>query len=384
MRPRRIVIMQAAALGSMIAFSMVTQRPPGPGAWIVLLGVGVTGGLAYGRLVDVRSGEQGITMSYTLPWLVVWGVLMATTQLTTVLAQSVPVLIYGLAIVNLGANLGMNGRIVGSYRALSSGAVAVVFGFAAVSLAAIMSPGQVLADPPSPTGDLPPGIESAVVLSGGSFADGATDWSRAPTLDSWTVYEGYGTEPVAGPYIQYGYSVDDIPAMGLVEYDSGAVLEPISVDAHVVVKWFNSASDAERVFAFETTEPDYEEPGDGISIQTYIPGGPVDLGLGWPTYRSGVNMTALNLSSFTVQRGSVIVLWSTFNGGYNPGSPGELGGAEHLAAVVANVQEVDVDALIAEWYGAEEADSSTNRGDENSVASGESASEPVPMVHQTF
>ena len=148
MRPRRIVIMQAAALGSMIGFSIVTQRPPGPGAWAVLLGVGVAGGLAYGRLVDVRGGEKGITMSYTLPWLIVWGALMATTQLTAVFAQSVPVLIYGLAIVNLGANLGMNGRIVGSYRALSNGAVAALFGFGVVSLGAVVSPQALLADVP--------------------------------------------------------------------------------------------------------------------------------------------------------------------------------------------------------------------------------------------
>ncbi len=123
-KPRRIVISQAAAFLSMVAFSMMTLRPPGPGWWVVLLSVGFGGGIVYGSFVKVRAGDRGATMSYTLPWLLTWGALMTITQLSSVVFRSVPVLIYSLAIFNLGVNIGMNARILLDYRTVAAIATA--------------------------------------------------------------------------------------------------------------------------------------------------------------------------------------------------------------------------------------------------------------------
>lgn len=123
-KPRRIVISQAAAFLSMVAFSIMTLRPPGPGWWVVLLSLGFGGGIVYGSFVKVRAGERGATMSYTLPWLLTWGALMTITQLSSVFFAKVPVVIYALAIFNLGVNIGMNARILLDYRTVAALATA--------------------------------------------------------------------------------------------------------------------------------------------------------------------------------------------------------------------------------------------------------------------
>lgn len=123
-KPKRIVISQSAAFLSMMLFSLVTLRPPGPIWWVVLLSLGFGGGIAYGSFVRVRSGAHGVTMSYTLPWLLTWGALMTVTQLSSVMFRSVPVIIYGLAILNLGINIGMNARILLDYRTVAAIATA--------------------------------------------------------------------------------------------------------------------------------------------------------------------------------------------------------------------------------------------------------------------
>ena len=123
-KPRRIVISQAAAFLSMAVFSLITLRPPGPLWWVVLLSVGFGGGIVYGSFVKVRQGTKGVTMSYTLPWLLTWGALMTITQLSSVVFRTVPVIIYGLAIFNMGVNIGMNARVLLDYRTVAAIATA--------------------------------------------------------------------------------------------------------------------------------------------------------------------------------------------------------------------------------------------------------------------
>lgn len=123
-KPRRIMISQAAAFLSMAIFSLITMRPPGPIWWVVLLSVGFGGGIVYGSFVKVRQGANGVSMSYTLPWLLTWGALMTITQLSAVTFRTVPVIIYGLAILNLGVNIGMNARILLDYRTVAAIATA--------------------------------------------------------------------------------------------------------------------------------------------------------------------------------------------------------------------------------------------------------------------
>ncbi|MRR13580.1 hypothetical protein EG835_14270, partial [bacterium] len=123
-KPKRIVISQSAAFLSMVFFSLITLRPPGPLWWVALLSLGFGGGIVYGGFVQVRAGERGVTMSYTLPWLLTWGALMTLTQLSSVLFRTVPVVIYALAIFNLGVNIGMNARILLGYRSLAAIATA--------------------------------------------------------------------------------------------------------------------------------------------------------------------------------------------------------------------------------------------------------------------
>ncbi|MBN1193148.1 MAG: hypothetical protein JXA36_05620 [Coriobacteriia bacterium] len=123
-KPKRIFISQSAAFLSMAVFSLITFRPPGPLWWVILLSVGFGGGIIYGSFVNMRTGGKGVTMSYTLPWLLTWGALMTITQLSSVLFRTVPVIIYGLAILNLGINIGMNARILINYRTLAGVATA--------------------------------------------------------------------------------------------------------------------------------------------------------------------------------------------------------------------------------------------------------------------
>jgi len=115
-RPWMIVLGQAAAFLSMLLFSVLTARPPGPLAWVLLLGLGGAGGLVYGRFVRVTRSVAGVQMGYTLPWVVTWSVLMVLTQLNAALFHRVPVVLYGFAIVNLGLNLGMNASVLRAYR----------------------------------------------------------------------------------------------------------------------------------------------------------------------------------------------------------------------------------------------------------------------------
>ena len=117
-RPGLIVVSQLAALASSVAFSALIHRPPSAESWVVLLGVGIFFGVMYGGLMVVDRTDRGVVMGYSLPAIVTWSALMVITQLATIFGRSVPVVIYSLAIVNLGVNLGMNGRVLTAYTTL--------------------------------------------------------------------------------------------------------------------------------------------------------------------------------------------------------------------------------------------------------------------------
>jgi hypothetical protein len=144
-RPVAIVVGQGASLLGMVAFSLVTQRPPDAVAWVVLLGVGVAAGIWYARLVKVERTPNGTVMSFTLPWLLVWAALMGLTQLFALLRGTVPVLVYGLAIANMGLNLGMNAAVIRRSRGPASPAIAAVLIAGALLSALAVLPASQLA-----------------------------------------------------------------------------------------------------------------------------------------------------------------------------------------------------------------------------------------------
>jgi hypothetical protein len=117
-RPGLIAVSQVAALGASVAFSALTRRPPTVEWWMVLLGAGVVLGVIYGGTMVIDRTERGVVMSYSIPAMVTWSALMVVTQLATIFGRSVPIVIYSLAIANLGINLGMNGRVLWGYGTL--------------------------------------------------------------------------------------------------------------------------------------------------------------------------------------------------------------------------------------------------------------------------
>jgi hypothetical protein len=120
-RPLFIVLGQAAAFGSMVLFSIILSRPPGVLEWALILTAGVTCGAAYGGLIRIEQTTAGIVMSYTLPWLLVWGALLLVTQGAAAITGRLPWVVYSLAIFTMTLNLGMNGRVVARYRGLRIG-----------------------------------------------------------------------------------------------------------------------------------------------------------------------------------------------------------------------------------------------------------------------
>lgn len=324
-KPRRIAITQGAALAAMIVFSAVTQRPPSPAWWLALLGIGVVGGTFYGRLVSVRSGAQGITMSYTLPWLLTWAALMVITQATAVFAQSVPVLIYSMAIVNLGLNIGMNGRILGVYRGLTAGPatalLAVILGLG-ISVAGPVLP---LLAQPDPS-EVPPELAPAIVES-----TGTVDLTWVLDGDSWWFHNADGV----GAYVHLEYRVIGIPVSWIL---SDGSLYETEINRVVNIYWFATEADSEAAFT-AWSSASYAEPA------------PWDLGFGLPTTR--LNIEAANhYSDFLVRKGATLVHWKgNLSEEYGSDSPEKIIGIGHLAAIVGAVPSVDVDALRTSWFG---------------------------------
>lgn len=132
-RPIFIAVSQVAALASSVTFSALIHRPPAADAWIILLAVGMLFGVVYGSSMVVDRGQRGVVMNYSLASILTWSALMMITQLTTIFSRSVPIVIYSLAIVNLGVNLGMNGNVLPRYRALRGAATIALLALLALA-----------------------------------------------------------------------------------------------------------------------------------------------------------------------------------------------------------------------------------------------------------
>jgi hypothetical protein len=122
-RPVATWVGQAASLLAMATYSVIVARPPGPIEWMTLLVLGGALGWFYGRLVKVERVGEGVVMSYTLPWLLVWGAILATTQLVSIASGRVPVVLYAAGILSAGLNAGMHARVLGAARKLPDQAV---------------------------------------------------------------------------------------------------------------------------------------------------------------------------------------------------------------------------------------------------------------------
>lgn len=115
-KPRAVLSGQLAALVSQWAYGAVAQHPLELQHWLMLLAPGLALGVVLGRFV--RSGREvrGIDMNFARPGAIIWTALMTLTQLGTVFTGSVPIIIFGLAVLSLGVNLGLSGKALLGYR----------------------------------------------------------------------------------------------------------------------------------------------------------------------------------------------------------------------------------------------------------------------------
>lgn len=114
-RPWAIVLGQAAALISVLVYWFLMRQPIPFLYSTLLVTLGLIGGCAYGAFVRVASVEGRKVMSYTLPYLCTWAALMVLTQWLTLATDRVPVVVFGLSLLNLGLNLGLNFTILVRY-----------------------------------------------------------------------------------------------------------------------------------------------------------------------------------------------------------------------------------------------------------------------------
>lgn len=122
-KPKAIAIGQLVAAISLWLYTALTDFPLAGDEWVTLLSIGLAAGFVYGGFVKVRQSSKGIVMTYTLRYLVTWTTLLAVTQLAAIIWQEVPVMLLGLAVLNLGLNLGLNGRVLHRYRRLRGAAM---------------------------------------------------------------------------------------------------------------------------------------------------------------------------------------------------------------------------------------------------------------------
>jgi hypothetical protein len=140
-RPIFIVISQVAALAASIGFSVLTDRPPEADVWVGLLAVGIAGGVIYGGMMNIDRNERGVVMSYSFPAIITWTALMTITQLSAILSKSVPVVIFSIAIANLGVNLGMNGRVLYGYSRVRVGPAVGLLAVVALAVVPVLPAG---------------------------------------------------------------------------------------------------------------------------------------------------------------------------------------------------------------------------------------------------
>lgn len=164
-RPAAIAVSQAAGILALAVFSALSQSPLPTVLWLLLLAGGVLAGVAAGKTVKVEGGPGGIMMRYTAPYLAVWGVLLALSQLSALALKSVPAVLLGLTVVSQGVNTGIQGRILWNYRRQRSGPGMAISLLLAGMLLASAATAPAIAAPANPA------IPNAVVNSGYPLTD---------------------------------------------------------------------------------------------------------------------------------------------------------------------------------------------------------------------
>jgi hypothetical protein len=168
-RPLATWVGQVASLTAMATYSVIVARPPGPIEWVLLLLVGALFGWFFGRLVKVERIGTGVVMSYTLPWLLVWGAILAATQLVSIASGRVPVVLYAAGILSAGLNVGMHARVFSTARKVPDQAVVAALLLIALGSAALGGPtGRADA---YTLDQIAPQLRSVVIASGGELVD---------------------------------------------------------------------------------------------------------------------------------------------------------------------------------------------------------------------
>ena len=117
-KPKWILFGQIIALIALVVFTALSHNPLGKWIWLLIFAAGLAGGYFYGRAVKVKKSERGIMMTYTLPFVITWGLLLAITQFLTISTGRVPVIVLGLCVLNTGLNLAMNASVINNYTRL--------------------------------------------------------------------------------------------------------------------------------------------------------------------------------------------------------------------------------------------------------------------------
>ncbi|MDO8673581.1 MAG: hypothetical protein Q7O66_19405 [Dehalococcoidia bacterium] len=115
-RPISILFGLALSFLSLWIFAVIAGHPVGLAIWLALISVGLAGGIWYGGTIKVKHTARGVSMSYTLPYIIVWAALLLITQFLTIQSGRVPAVVFGLSILSLGINTGVNGRVLWSSR----------------------------------------------------------------------------------------------------------------------------------------------------------------------------------------------------------------------------------------------------------------------------
>lgn len=117
-RPGSVIWGQAAAFASQFLYGIMAGNPADFSQWVLLLIPGLTGGVIWGKFARVRQTARGIALNYARPGAAAWAALMAITQLATIFTGAAPGWLFGLSVLTLGANLGLNGKVLLSHRRL--------------------------------------------------------------------------------------------------------------------------------------------------------------------------------------------------------------------------------------------------------------------------
>ncbi len=115
-RPRSIILGQGVALLSLLVYVWLIGSP---GGWVFLLIIlGGLGGAWLARSLKMDYSEEGIVMSYSLPYIISWVGLLFLTQVITTFTGRVPLLMLLITALNTGWNLGLNAIVLKRYRSL--------------------------------------------------------------------------------------------------------------------------------------------------------------------------------------------------------------------------------------------------------------------------